>query len=259
MKKMLLTMLSITMLSIFMVNQVFCKDYDAYIGIKSFPLEISGFKSAYLNDYLVSGEGPGSETVYVDYASINSAGTNTSWNLGGNYYFQPTHSVPIDLFGISGPVEGSGFGIGYNYHMFELIENLDLSFGPKFGSISAEKTLTYLPYFAGQINVSEGDFNTGDKVTAKVSGSYYSIETKVKYYIKDNHGLFFNLGFMSSSLTPIIEIGDKEIGSPDKIHSSTCTGSSSVNLSCSNYLDPFSNVEVKAGGISFGLGYMYKK
>ena len=241
---------------LFFVNQAYCRS-DFYVGIKSFPLEISGFKSAYLNDQLVSGEGATSETVYVDYASINSTSTNTSWNLGGNYFFQPNQSIPIDLFGISGPIEGSGFGIGYNYHMLELIENLDLSLGPKIGSISAEKTLTYLPYYRGQINVSEGDFNTGDKVTAKVSGSYYSIETKVKYYITDNHGLFFNLGFMSSSLTPKIEIGDKEIGSPEKIHSSTCTGSSSEDLSCSNYFNPFSNVEVKAGGVSFGLGYIY--
>ena len=109
---------------IFSVNQVFCAEYDAYIGIKSFPLEVSGFKSAYLNDYIVSGEGSTSETVYVDYASINSTTTNTSWNLGFNYFFDPTHSIPLDLFGITGPLEGSGYGIGYNYNMLGLIENL---------------------------------------------------------------------------------------------------------------------------------------
>ena len=111
---------------LFFVNQAYCQTEmrgDFYVGIKSFPLEISGFESAYLNDQLVSGEGATSETVYVDYASINSTSTNTSWNLGGNYFFQPNQSIPIDLFGISGPIEGSGFGIGYNYHMLELIEN----------------------------------------------------------------------------------------------------------------------------------------
>ena len=256
MKKLLLVFVSM-----FFVNQVFCQEYnyDGYIGIKSFPLEISGFKSAYLNDYKVSGEGSGSEEVYVDYASINSSTTNTSWNLGLNYFFQPNQSIPLDLFGISGPIEGSGYGIGYNYHMLGLIENLDLSLGPKIGSISAEKTLTYLPNFYGQINVSEGDFNSGDKVTAKVSGSFYSIETMAKYYITKNHGLFFNLGYMSSSLSPTILIGDIELGTPSQIHSNSCSGTSSSSLSCSDYLDPFSSVEIQAGGVSFGLGYMYKK
>ena len=244
---------------IFSVNQVFCAEYDAYIGIKSFPLEVSGFKSAYLNDYIVSGEGSTSETVYVDYASINSTTTNTSWNLGFNYFFDPTHSIPLDLFGITGPLEGSGYGIGYNYNMLGLIENLDLSIGPKFGSISAEKTLTYLPNFDGQINVNEGDFNSGDKVTAKVSGSYYSIETVAKYFFTKYHALFFNIGYMSSSLSPTILIGDKELGTPSQIHSNTCTGTSSYSLSCSDYLDPFSSVEIQAGGVSFGLGYLYKK
>ena len=64
---------------------------------------------------------------------------------------------------------------------------------------------------------------------------------------------------MSSSLSPTIEIGDKEIGSPSKTHSSSCSGTSSSSLSCSDYLDPFSSVEIQAGGVSFGLGYMYKK
>ena len=58
------------------------------------------FESAYLNDQKVSGEGSTSEAVYVDYGSINSSSTNTSWNLGGNYFFHPMHSIPIDIFGI---------------------------------------------------------------------------------------------------------------------------------------------------------------
>ena len=64
---------------------------------------------------------------------------------------------------------------------------------------------------------------------------------------------------MSSSLSPTILIGDKELGSPSQIHSNSCSGTSSSSLSCSDYFDPFSSVEVKAGGVSFGLGYMYKK
>ena len=97
----------------------------------------------------MSGEGSTSEAVYVDYGSINSSSINTSWNLGFNYFFHPNQSIPLDLFGISGPLEGSGYGIGYNYNMLGLIENLDLSIGPKLGTISAEKTLTYLPNFNG--------------------------------------------------------------------------------------------------------------
>ena len=232
------------------------KGIRIYGGYASLPLKISGFEDAYLNDYSVSGEGGGSEAAWVPYSEAN--GTASSGILLGFGYAiaqVPGLEGVLDFTSISGNATGTLLTFGASYS-FPVMKNLLVVASPKFASGSVSRTMGTLPFYNGQVNVPEGDFITGDEIKMEASGSGFVLEGEVRYVFMKNFDAFFSLGLSQVSFgKPKVTIAGTEVKS--NVHSRSCTGNSSVDLSCSDYFDPFGSAKTDMSGIKIGLGVGY--
>ena len=68
----------------------------------------------------------------------------------------------------------------------------------------------------------------------------------------------FGLEYITGDLgKPVIKIKDVEIKTSNT-HASTCSGESSVSLSCSDFFNPFENASAKLNGFKIFTAYQIK-
>ena len=180
---------------------------------------VSGFSAIYVAmDYKI---GPEKEySLLLDYAQAFGGGDNTL----------------------------NAFSIGGGCTFMDLIKNYDLQTFGKYYTVRYYSDMGKLPYYNGQINVPEGDFNTGDSMQLNISGGATSIGVKSAYELNPSSGVDFGFEYITGELgKPVIKINDVEIKSSN-IHASTCSGESSSTLSCSDFFNPFENASAKMDG-----------
>lgn len=249
---------------------IFSQNVSVSLGYTNIPLIISGFKDAYLTDYVVAtnttaGMGDATaaerETVFNNYSSSNVSGFSAIY-VAMDYKIGPEkeYSVLLDYAQAFGGGDNTlnAFSIGGGYTFMDLIKNYDLQTFGKYYTVRYYSDMGKLPYYNGQINVPEGDFNTGDSMQLNISGGATSIGVKSAYELNPSSGVDFGLEYITGDLgKPVIKIKDVEIKTSNT-HASTCSGESSVSLSCSDFFNPFENASAKLNGFKIFTAYQYK-
>jgi len=257
MKKTTLLIL-VGLMSVIFGQQVIASDKKYRVAVGSIP-GASGFEDAFLTDRVVSGEGSTSEQVFMNYTDSNSSMINPAVSI----------AIPVKINGqtLSSYVENSeAFGeltfsysdalslllnakVDYTY--YRPSSSLSFTFSPAIGGAILSQDMGVVSVFPGQINTVDGDFNPGESINMTMMGAVMGFSTGVNYDA-NQFSLFANIGFQYAMLSePEVTINDTKLSG--QIHANNCTGTSSVDLECTDYFNPFES----AGGLTgltFQLG-----
>lgn len=216
---------------------------------------ITGFENAYLTDRFVSGEGSGSEEVFMDYS-----GANTTDNQSAIFISMPFSdsgsSVGLVELGVAfGDATTYQLSVNYQYNIFQPSANSAIHITPLLGYASITQDMGEVPVFNGQINTDDGDFNSGDTIEMATQGFVAGIRFGFDYEV-GNIAIFANVGYQIGILAePTVSITqdgqDTEL--TGQLHAKNCTGTSSVNLECGGYFNPFEDV-AGLSGPTFQIG-----
>ena len=217
---------------------------------------ITGFKDAYLTDQFVSTEGVTSEEVYMDYSAANTGDTQSSIAIAMPFSGTDYSTSLAELSVAFGDATTVQLTLNYQYNLFRPSARSAIHITPLLGYASITQDMGKVPLFNGQINTADGDFNSGDTIEMSTDGFVTGIRLGIDYDV-GNIAIFANIGYqigiLAEPTVSITQASTEETELSGQIHADNCTGTSSTNLQCSNYFNPFEDVKGLTG-LTFQLG-----
>ena len=216
---------------------------------------VSGFTNAYLTDQIESGEGLTSEAAFMTFEDANSAGNNYNVSFAGGMTLNEKSSLWGELtygFGAAQTILLTG---ALQYEVYRPVKSVSVSILPRFGYALVTQDMGTVPTFDGQINTAAGDFDSGEPITMDMSGLFVGISAEVDYHLSEKIAVFGNIGYGYSMMgTPTVSISEQPLSGD--IFAAACAGSSSVDLVCSGYFDPFEGTGGLTG-LTFQVGAQF--